>query len=322
MCVAAALVGVLLVALIWAQAGSWPWSGPESGGAPIAESSSESGETSDDIADNPNGEPIDSSVAGEPARERAHRPLVRLVAAGDTGTGDRAQRRTVAAMVDVTNGRPFDALLLLGDIVYDVGNPRLVPRTVTKPFAPLVRTGAELIPALGNHDIILGRQDEILHRLGRSDPYYVEHVGPLRVVVLDSNHVSEDQTAWLRRVLSADVSPRSWTVVIMHHPPYSAGGHGSSLPVRRSWSPLFERYDVPLVLAGHDHDYQRSEPIRDVTYVVSGGGATLRPTGSRPFTAVSASVLHFLDIAVYRDRLLVRAVDQSGGLVDRFALHR
>ena len=84
------------------------------------------------------------------------------------------------------------------------------------------------------------------------------------------------------------------------------------MEVREAWSPLFAEFDVPLVLAGHDHDYQRSRPQDGVTYVVSGGGAKLRPTGREDFTAVSDSVLHYLDLLFYDDRIVGRAVDHSG----------
>ena len=116
--------------------------------------------------------------------------------------------------------------------------------------------------------------------------------------------------------------PRGWTLVAMHHPPYSAGYHGSSMDVRDAWSPLFAAADVPLALAGHDHDYQRSEPQDGVTYVVSGAGAKLRKTGTEGFTEVSTSTLHLLDLLVYDDRLVGRAIDESGRLVDHFTLTR
>jgi 3',5'-cyclic AMP phosphodiesterase CpdA len=128
------------------------------------------------------------------------------------------------------------------------------------------------------------------------------------------------QTRWLEETLAADVPPGTWTVVALHHPPFSAGDHGSDLDVRRAWVPLFERFDVPLVLAGHDHDYQRSRPIDGVTYVVSGGAARLRPAGWEDFTEVSTSTRHYLDLAVYDDRIVGRAVDQSGGVVDEFTV--
>ena len=100
------------------------------------------------------------------------------------------------------------------------------------------------------------------------------------------------------------------------------GDHGSDLAVREAWSPLFVRAKVPLVLAGHDHDYQRSNPQDGVTYVVSGGGAKLRDTGRESFTAVSQSVLHYVDLLVYPDRLVGRAIDQEGDLIDRWTIRR
>jgi len=148
-------------------------------------------------------------------------------------------------------------------------------------------------------------------------------VGPVRLVVLDSNRVDvEHQTEWLRRVLAARTPPGTWTVAAMHHPAYSAGYHGSDMRVRDRWSPLFAEAAVPLVLAGHDHDYQRSTPQDGVTYVVSGAGAKLRPTGRQDFTAVSASALHYLDLLVYRQRLVGRAIDHDGRLLDSFTIRR
>lgn len=86
--------------------------------------------------------------------------------------------------------------------------------------------------------------------------------------------------------------------------------------------PIFEQYDVPLVFAGHDHDYQRSTPIGGVTYIVSGGAATLRPTGREDFTEVSTSTRHYVDLLAEDDRLTLRAIDQSGTLFDSAELTR
>jgi hypothetical protein len=151
----------------------------------------------------------------------------------------------------------------------------------------------------------------------------VESIGPLRIIVLDSVQVEDPaQTEWLADELSRPQPDGTWTIAAMHHPAYSAGHHGSSMDVRDAWSDLFAEADVPLVLAGHDHDYQRSEPQDGVVYVVSGGGAKLRDSGTEDFTAVSTSTLHFLDLLVYDDRLVGSAVDTSGRLIDRFVIEK
>ena len=249
-------------------------------------------------------------------------PAARIAIAGDTGTRTAAEDATAKRMEleAERQGNPYDALLLLGDIVYQDGDSALTRESVTEPFAGVLQD-AELIPVLGNHDIQSDEQDEIFDELGRDSAWYAEQVGPLRVIVLDSNQVDNDrQTDWLRGVLAEDQAPGTWTVVAMHHAPYSAGKHGSDEDIQEAWVPLFVQADVPLVLAGHDHDYQRSFPQQGVTYVVSGAGAKLRPTGREDFTAVSTSTLHYVDLLVYEDRLEGRAIDQQGQLIDKFTI--
>ena len=118
------------------------------------------------------------------------------------------------------------------------------------------------------------------------------------------------QLSWIEADLSSTHQP--WKIAVFHRSPYSSGTeHGSDLTVRAAFGPLFERYGVQLVLSGHEHDYQRSTPINGVTYIISGAGGRTRGTGEDTFTAVSWSVLHFTDVNVYRDHLLVRAIDQD-----------
>lgn len=138
--------------------------------------------------------------------------------------------------------------------------------------------------------------------------------------MLDTEQVDNPaQTTWLADTLASPTTA-AWTIVAMHKPAYSAGYHGSEQQNQQLWVPLFERYDVPLVLSGHDHDYQRSRFIDGVTYVVSGGAATLRPTGHQDFTAASTSTLNFVDLLLEPGRLTLRAIDQNGMQFDSVEL--
>lgn len=249
---------------------------------------------------------------------------VHLAVAGDTGTGDAAEAATSSQMINQADANgSYDALLLLGDMIYEDGELEWVDDAVTDPFAALLDDGTTLVPVLGNHDYASGEQSQIMSALGRDATWYATRIGPLRLIVLDTERTADQhQTRWLRSTLRAPQPPGTWTIAAMHKPAYSAGYHGSDLDVRARWTPLFEKYEVPLVLAGHDHDYQRSEPINNITYVVSGAGAKLRQTGHADFTAVSASTRHFIDMHVYDNRLVLRAIDQNGTLVDRFTITR
>lgn len=73
------------------------------------------------------------------------------------------------------------------------------------------------------------------------------------------------QTLWLERTLAkARHDPDiDMIVVFMHQCALSsARANGSDLGIRRAWLPLFDRYEVDLVLSGHEHGYERSYPVR------------------------------------------------------------
>ena len=105
------------------------------------------------------------------------------------------------------------------------------------------------------------------------------------------------QTAWLERTLAAGRRDETvdWIIVQMHQCAASSSstGNGSDLGIRQEWLPLFDRYQVDLVLCGHDHDYERSFPVRgadtDAGREVATGAAvnTLRP---RPVTTTDSGV--------------------------------
>lgn len=246
-------------------------------------------------------------------------PQVRLLVAGDVGTGDEQEQRTAEAAAARGGARGWDALLLLGDNIYENGDPAKARETVFEPFADVLGRGVPLLAALGNHDIRAGNGPAQLAALGQPGPWFARRFGPLLVVVLDSNRPEDPaQRAWLERTLADDDAP--WTVAAMHQPMRSAGYHGSDEDVRRAFAPLFEKYHVQLALAGHDHDFQRSRVINGTTYLVSGAAAKLRPTGSNADTVVSRSIRHFLDLTVDGGRLTVQAVDQSGQVFDEAVL--
>ncbi|MGQ0843419.1 MAG: metallophosphoesterase family protein [Sporichthyaceae bacterium] len=240
---------------------------------------------------------------------------MRLAVAGDIGTADAQEQATADAMAREGGPAGWGGLLLLGDNIYEDGNPDKMGPAVLQPFSAVLRGGTPLLAALGNHDVASGYGPAQLTALGQPGAWFTRQIGPVKVVVLDSNRPRDpDQLAFLKEAL--DDSEARWTVVAMHHPMFSAGEHGSSRDVRNAFAPLLRRHRVPLVLAGHDHDYQRSRIIDGTTYVVSGAAAKLRPTGRNDDTVVSASVRHFLEIEAYPDRLIVRAVDQQGKAFD------
>ncbi|WP_144418503.1 metallophosphoesterase [Mycobacterium sp. EPa45] len=100
--------------------------------------------------------------------------------------------------------------------------------------------------------------------------------GNVAVLSLDANDVSYEITAntgysggsqnnWVERTLAAHrTNPDiDFIVCFFHHCAYSTTeAHASDGGVRAAWVPLFDRYQVDLVLQGHNHVFERSDPIR------------------------------------------------------------
>ncbi|HZI36949.1 MAG TPA: metallophosphoesterase, partial [Acidimicrobiia bacterium] len=202
---------------------------------------------------------------------------------------------------------------------YPAGDPTLLPDVVFGPFRPVLDRGATLLAVLGNHDVAKGHGDDQMAALGMPGRWWATERSGALIIGLDSNHPDDpDQLAWLERTLRA--TSATWKIVALHHPPYAAGYQGSSLAARAAFSPLFERYGVQLVLSGHEHDYQRSEVIGGVTYVVTGAAAGTRRTGEGAFTAASFSWHSYVELGVYPDRIVGRALNQDDRVADEWSL--
>jgi hypothetical protein len=74
------------------------------------------------------------------------------------------------------------------------------------------------------------------------------------------------QTLWLEQTLREARRDPSVDIIVawMHQTPMSTSiyGNGTDMGIRATWGPLFDKYEVDLVLCGHEHDYERSYPVR------------------------------------------------------------
>jgi 3',5'-cyclic AMP phosphodiesterase CpdA len=209
--------------------------------------------------------------------------------------------------------------MLLGDNVYAAGDPERIRATVFEPFGPLLDTGTDLFAILGNHDEVADTGDAQLAALGMAGRWYAVERGDMLGIALDSTIPNDpEQLAWLEETLAA--SDAKWKLVGFHHPPYSSGFHGSNDAVRSAFVPIFERYGVQIVFSGHEHDYQRSNPINGVTYIVTGAASRALRTGIDDFTAVAYSTHHYVDMNIYNDHILLRAIDQDGEQFDEVVI--
>ncbi len=102
------------------------------------------------------------------------------------------------------------------------------------------------------------------------------------------------QTRWLEATLLAASRDDGidWIIVQMHQDALSSSknGNGSDKGIREAWLPLFDRYGVDLVLCGHDHDYERSWPVRGCNHHVGRDARTGAPVDTlQPQPVVTAN---------------------------------
>jgi 3',5'-cyclic AMP phosphodiesterase CpdA len=250
----------------------------------------------------------------------APRP-VRLIALGDFGVGGATQEELGAAIRRFEERNPADYLLTLGDNDY-TKSPSAFRMNWEASFGWTSSAGVSVAGVLGNHDVGVDGGRYQFEALGMPGRYYRRAIGPVELYLLDSNSIDAAQTAWLRRSLAR--SRARWRIAVFHHPAFACGAYASHPPVLSRWVPLFERYRVRLVLAGHDHNYQRFAPRRGVRYVVHGGGSrhlyALRRCPPRYLRRLRARREHgFLYFVIRMNRIDGYAVTLSGRRTDHFA---
>jgi hypothetical protein len=253
------------------------------------------------------------------------RPVYGFVVVGDYGTGDAEEAAVASRIRSWIATRPFDAFVTVGDNVYGEGDPEDFPEAWSAPFGWVAREQIPIVASLGNHDVTSDGGEPVMGLLGMSGRWYERSLGSVDFFVLDANDpANESQLTWLRDALAG--STATWKIAVFHQPAYSCGRHGSTAEVQQSWVGLFQRYDVDLVLNGHDHDYQRFAPMGEVTYVVTGGGGAelyevddCPPGTPMPF-AYNDDVHHFLYVSVTSTELKGQAVSSEGRVLDSFAL--
>ncbi len=220
-------------------------------------------------------------LATEPPRD----PV--LVGAGDVASCAYTDDSRTAKLLDAIPGRVFVA----GDTAYPSGSAAQFRRCYDPTWGRwMLRTS----PAIGNHEYHTAGGGPYWDYFGaragtRGDGWYAYDLGAWRIYTLNTNcdrvacGAGSRQEQWLRADLAAN--PRTCVAAVMHQPLFSSGYHGDNPAVRPLWVALADA-GADVILAGHDHDYERFTPqaadgqasaagIRQ--FVVGTGGGTLRP---------------------------------------------
>ena len=267
-----------------------------------------------------NGAPMSGRTGFRTAPAADDPDPVRFLVFGDSGGGGSDQ----TALRDQMFRFPYDLIVHTGDLAYEDGTIEQFEANVFAPYAQLFKNLA-FFPAVGNHEY--GTRDgapfrEVFALPGdRDDKKYSFDWGRIHFAAIDTEADFAEETAWLDADLARTEQP--WKVVYLHHPPYSSGHHGSDVELRERLAPVVEKHGVQLVLAGHDHHFERMLPQNGVTYVVTGGGGKgTYDAGTSGFTAFRESVIHFVTVEVGAEEMILRAIDGTGVMFDSVAIPR
>ena len=150
-------------------------------------------------------------------------------------------------------------------------------------------------------------------------------------IVLNSNERLEEQSKWLEKVLITNAS--MWIIVALHHPIYSMGKNRDQKKTKNIFMPLFDKYNVDLILQGHDHVYARTYKLkndeivgnceRGTVYITSNSGSddySTESINSKYAIKHSNKAQLFQVISINQNRLQMNTYTATGELFDSFEL--
>lgn len=259
---------------------------------------------------------------------------------GDSGSGSAAQY----AIAQVLQNAKPDLVLHAGDIVYPAFSLALADTRCLSVYAAHMKTTPYFF-AFGNHDLYDGDIAFLetfylpTNSITGTEHFYSFDHGDAHFTVLFVPYlnqyqlkVGDNQHRWLVADLAATKKP--WKFLLFHHPISTSGLHRfddnnangahDRFDVMNVILPLAQQYGVQMVLAGHDHNYERFNPTNGVYAITSGGGGVgLYPlieldTGSAQFWSRHNCV----KVTVNGDELFLQAFNESGAVFDSMTIYR
>ncbi len=174
-----------------------------------------------------------------------------------------------------------DFYVIGGDLAYTTGKKHFLQgrrwelarwqtflRTLQRTVKGQERRLIPFLPVVGNHDVTRNHQMfyELFTFPEKNKAYrFLDFGNYFRLIMLDTGHTSPiegEQTRWLETALNY---PGSYLFPIYHigaYPSYYPFNNKTSSLLRELWSPLFEKYNVPVAFEHHNHCFKRTHPIK------------------------------------------------------------
>ena len=255
---------------------------------------------------------------GQTVQTPAKTNSLKFAVIGDNGTGSKEEYQIAEQMLRAHRQYPFAFVLMLGDNLYGSDSPKEFVNKFEKPYKGLLDMGIKFYASLGNHDDPVRQISYEKFNMGGKKYYTFKPRAGVRFFALDSNYMDRKQLDWLEAELKKSGS--EWKIVYFHHPIYSSGEkHGSNVELRSTLEPVLVKYGVDVVLAGHEHFYERIKPQKGIHYFILGSSGKLR-RGNIGKTELTAKGFDqdnaFMLADIEGDRMSFRVMTRSGKTVD------
>jgi hypothetical protein len=244
-----------------------------------------------------------------------------VAASGDGASGEAASSKVISTISSLNP----NLFLYLGD-VYESGSMAEFYNWYGTGSANFSVLRAITDPTIGNHEYGNGIGGTGYFNYWDNIPnYYSFNAGGWHFISLNSNSSkigvssTSAQYQWLQQDLMANA--QTCTIVYYHQPLFNIGPEGPTTAMASIWS-LLAQYNVPIVLNGHDHDYQRwvaldanGQPSPNgITEFVAGGAGH----GLQTFNTTDTRVAYSNDLNPTAFGVLLLQLSSSGA---KFSYH-
>jgi len=142
--------------------------------------------------------------------------------------------------------------------------------------------------AIGNHDAEFVKiYKQIIKNHNLKNPYYSHDFKNIHFISLSTEHPYEEGSKQYKFIKSdlkkaSTNSSINWIIVHQHKPLYSTNADmEESENIKDIFLPLFEKYNVDLVISGHNQYYERTYPMsynKVTVFETKGQGSISEPT--------------------------------------------
>ena len=210
------------------------------------------------------GDPQIGASKGQTPTESSEAQSADIAARNDAFSWNKTLTAAISEHSDV------DFIVSAGDQINNTGDDNGQEREYAGFLSADVLSNVPVAPTIGNHDSkfanyqnhfnVPNAYTEEQNATPAGNDYYYTYGDVLFIVLNTNNYNCADHEALIKKAQQAAPNAK-WKIVTFHHDIYGSGyDHSDSdgIVLRTQLTTLLDKYDIDVVLQGHDHTYSRS----------------------------------------------------------------